>query len=275
MIPEIANFIDKISRSENNYLIAKSRKLFSAILCHDAIGQVISTIYQDKIPQGDFIFNTKCDVVKPSTKARLFWGVYETPEIDFIKKHLRPDLDVIELGSSLGVVASHIGKMLNPSSRLICVEANPLLLDCLAENLKKNIGDKNPILIHAAINYLDEQKSIEFSVSSDSLVSQIGHHAHALRVFQVPVITLSEIVAKYKINQYALVCDIEGAEKGLIDNEERTLNHCQQLHIEIQDTVINNQIVRVKEMVEILSKKHGFQIVDRYLGAYVFERTHH
>lgn len=275
MIHNISNLIDNISRSETNYLIAKSRKLFSAILCHDIIGQAISIIYQDKIPHEDFIFNTKCDFVQPSTKARIFWGVYETAEIGFIKRHLRPDLDVIELGSSLGVVASHIGKLLNPSSQLICVEANPLLLDCLTENLKQNIVDKTPILIHGAIDYFHDQKLIEFSVSRDSLISQIGRHSYALQVVQVPVITLSEIVAKYGINQYTLICDIEGAEQGIIENEDSALNQCQQIHIEMQDTVINDRIIRVNKMLEILSEKHGFQVVDRYLGACILERVNH
>lgn len=269
----VSNTIHQISRKRTNRLTILFRRITSFILCNRIFGVIISAIYQDKIPNGDCIIKTDCDTVKPSTKARLFWGVYETPEIDFVKKYLRSDTDVIELGSSIGVVASHVGKKLELSKRLICVEANPLLINCLQTNIETNVNTKNTFLIHGAIDYSSEKEWVEFSISNSSLESKVGHVSGALNFSRVPVTTLSKILSEYNIDDYTLICDVEGAEKALLEYEKESLKRCKQLHIEMKDTVLEDTIVKIDEIVNILINQLGFHMIDSYLGAYVFERV--
>jgi FkbM family methyltransferase len=275
MIQTLSDFTHQISRKRANPLILKLRRLAANILCNDVIGQLIALISSNNIHNGNCIINTNCETVKPSVKARLFWGVYETPEIDFVNKYLRSDLDVIELGSSIGVIASHVGQKLKSSSRLICVEANPILIDCLKDNIQRNINEDNVdnyVVINAAIDYSNNSDWVEFAISNNSLESRIGNDLNAREHIKIPTTTLSNILHEYQIDKYTLICDIEGAEKQLLENEHQALEKCQQLHIEVQNTIFDGHIIKIEDIVNILINKHGFSVVDNYLGAYIFER---
>src|ERR1700730_12780210 len=82
------------------------KRVIARIICHPLIGRIISLVFRDRIPSRGSLIHTKDKAVVPSVKAALFWGLYESAEVRFVKEFLRSDLDVIELGSSLGVVTS-------------------------------------------------------------------------------------------------------------------------------------------------------------------------
>ena len=87
--------------------------LVARVLCNGQIanrGRVIDT--------NDF-------AVSAWVRTLVFWGIYETAELRLIERHLPRDIDVIELGGSIGVIAAQIAGHLIPGTRLISVEANP------------------------------------------------------------------------------------------------------------------------------------------------------
>ena len=73
-----------------------------------------------------------------------------------------------------------------------------------------------------------------------------------------------------------MVCDIEGYEKFLVGNEYGALINCRQIIIELHETRIDTHEVSVVSMFDLIQRKHGFHVVDKYqgrgIGVYVFEK---
>lgn len=59
--------------------------------------------------------------VPARNKAQLFSGIYESAEYRFVRDFISPMLPVIELGSSLGAIASVIARQLERAQSLIRV----------------------------------------------------------------------------------------------------------------------------------------------------------
>lgn len=240
--------------------------------CQPWVGDIFARLLNNRIPHRGCTIDTSSKAVSASVKARLLWGLYESAETRFVKQYLRDDLDVIELGSSLGVVASHIAKKLRADGRLICVEANDRLLESIARNVKANTTGAKLTLVHAAAYYGDEDAQvIGFHRDADSTASAIASPGgQALDL--VPALTLEALLGRFGVEDYALVCDIEGAEAGLIAREAAGLARCQQIIIELHDAVWNGLAVTVEEMCGKLRDTHGFILRDRYGPVCVFER---
>jgi len=118
-----------------------------------SLGRVLGALFRDQIPCEGCVIDTSDEVIAPRVKAKLFLRGYEHDEIRFVKRHLRRDLDVIELGSSLGVVAAHIARKLDPGRRLVCVEANPALLKSIWTNVHQNAPHARLDVVSGAVEY--------------------------------------------------------------------------------------------------------------------------
>lgn len=272
MIERISQKIHDITRKKQGAFFKFFRKILGKILCSSPVGWLIGIIFRNRIKNGNCTIDTSCDTVLASTKARLFWGVYETAEIDFAKKYLNPDYDVIELGSSIGVLASHVSKIIKHNRKILCIEANQTLLGCLKKNLEFNSGNNNFEIVNAAI-YYGEKKFVEFSVSPNSLDSHVGSNSKSKKIISVPAITLSEIIKKYSVEYYTLICDIEGAEKAIFDYDADALKYCKQLHIEMQENeIVGSEVIRINDVINLLATKYNFKVRDNFLGAYVLDK---
>jgi FkbM family methyltransferase len=219
------------------------------------------------------VIETSSPLVVPRIKAKIFLRGYEPVEIKFVKKHLRPDRDVIDLGSSLGVVASHIGYKLNAGRRVICVEANPPLLDIVRANVTRNAPHVQLEVVSGAVEYPpDGRPVVELALGFDNLVAHIVEDEVALHGISVPAIPLSEIVRRHCVGEYALVSDIEGSEAGLLEMDAAALVNCRQMIIELHHTVRRERIILAEELAAALREKHGFRQADRRGWVYVFEK---
>ncbi len=251
-------------------------KMFVAkIICLPLIGWLISLIYKNRIPNQGCIVCTDSDDVLPSVKASLYWGIYEKSERRFVHRYLRSDLDVVELGSSLGVVSSHIRCKLNADRRLVCVEANHNLIQWIKKNTEINSPGSLVKVVHGAIHYsLKPLEYVTFSIDTDNTASRVAEGNSAAMV-KVPVFTLSQLLVRCNISHYALVCDIEGAEAGMIECDAQALSCCQQLIIELHLANWNGHQYTVNELRQRLEDIHGFQLRDQYGPVCVFERPNH
>lgn len=248
----------------------RTRKLAGRIACHPATGRLIALLMRDRIPHRGCWIDTSCRSIKPQLKARLLWGVYEQAETRFVRAHLRPDLDVIELGSSLGVVASHIARKLLAGRRLICVEANAQLIDSLTRNVATNAPHISHTVIHAAIDPIASQRTtVPFRCADDHTASAV-EESESGDSAEVPVISLSELV--HDLPAYCLVADIEGAEAAIVETEMAALARCQQLIIELHDSNYAGHRVTVDSLVHWLQDVHGFTLRRQCGTVYLFER---
>jgi FkbM family methyltransferase len=250
----------------------KKRNIFR-VFYRTSIGKVIARVYHDQIPNMGCVIDTHSPLVVPRIKAKLFLRGYEPVEINFVKKYLRPDRTVIDLGSSLGVVASHAGRKLNAEQRVICVEANPQLLDIIRANVARNAPRVQVEIVSGAVDYPpDRREFVELVLGFDNLMAHIVEEDAVPHGIFVPVISLSAIIRQHHIGEYALVSDIEGSEAGLLEMDGAALTRCRQMIIELHHTVRRERIVRAEELADELRETHGFRQIDRRGMVYVFEK---
>ena len=225
-------------------------------LSNPVLGTMISRACRNRIHNKGIVIDTSPPEFTAVVKARLAFGIYESAEIRFIRKYLRGCPKVLELGSSLGVTAAHILDVAAPGAELICVEANPHLLTTLRATTvaaAQRTGAKVRT-IHGAIPPHPVIRSQPVVLTLGR--SHLGSHAATTqrdapdRQLIVPAIDLAELIQDW--TDYALVCDIEGAEAALIMSAQPVLTEASRLVIELHETVYKQTSVTVADLKSAL-----------------------
>lgn len=239
------------------------------VICHPLVGRAVARYYHDRIPNRGLVFNTEGPYVANDVKALIYWGLYESAEVRYIFRYLAPNLDVVELGCSLGVVSSFIANRLESGRRLVCVEANPNLIPNLESNLRANAPQSAINVVHAAVCYTpDADARTTLLLGDDNLGSRLADDGQGV---SVPAVTLASILDTYQIGDYTLVADIEGAEAALLTNDLASLARCRQIIIELHDSHVQGRHVSVDEMCATIEQA-GFQLVDCHGPVCVYRR---
>jgi FkbM family methyltransferase len=250
----------------------RKRNIFR-VFYRASIGRMAARVFNDHIPNSGCLIETASPLVVPRIKAKLLLRGYEPVEIGFVKKYLRADRDVIDLGSSLGVVAAHIGQRLQAGRRVICVEANAQLADVIRVNVCGNAPHVDVEIVSGAVAYPpDGRATVELALGFDNLVAHIVEDDAALASLPVPVLALSDILRRYDVGDYALVCDIEGSEAGLLEMDDASLMRCRQLIIELHHVRRCGREMQPEDMAAELRQRHGFRQIARRGVVYVFEK---
>lgn len=213
--------------------------------------------------------NLRDKAVSDQSFARVFWGLHERKEVSFVKRFLRGDTDVIELGASLGVVSLHIARALKPGRRLVCVEANPHLVETARRNLSANFPDRDIKVVNQAIDYRGGGVSY-LRIDRNNLGSALTDHSDS-GTSSVQTTTLAQLQRQFGIGEFALVSDIEGAELGLFREDGAALKRCRQIIIELHATRDNDRSYSVQDLVEMIQSL-DFRPMQRVQNLYLFER---
>ena len=169
-------------------------------------------------------------------KALLFNGSYELPERRLLAAHLRGDLPLIELGGCIGVLACLSNRRLSDPEKHLVVEANPHLIPTLERNRSAN-GCRFRVL-NAALGYsAGGMVRFEEGAFTSGFVGDRG-------ALEVPARTLDSIAAAAGFDRFDLICDIEGAEKDLIEQEGAYLQrHVRMLLLEMHPGIVGEETV--------------------------------
>lgn len=236
------------------------KRAIASVIQSPPIGMAIGVLYSDIIPFHGLPIDVRNANIPPSNKAALRFGMYESAEYRFVKSFLRPNLPVIELGSSIGAISSAIARQLARGERLTCVEANPALIPTLKSNLLRNASHLQVEVIHAAVAY--DTDVVRFGVSANNLTSSIPADPSESEVI-VAGVTLSALLEKENQVPYQLVADIEGAEVDVLLRDVDALRGCRLMVMELHDTVRSGQAYSTGQL-ESLIVSAGFAIVARY-----------
>jgi FkbM family methyltransferase len=240
------------------------KRVVSYFICHPLVNWIIGIIFQDLIPhQGNRILVPPGDKLKSS----LFFGLYESAEIRMINKYLPVNMDLVELGSSIGGVSCVLAKKLSPQNKLICVEANPNLLSLLTKNLTVNAPEKKIKVINGAITY-DNLDEVSFLVSHCSLSSSLGEGDNAV---VVPAVRLKDIIQSENLTDYILICDIEGAEVEIILNDTESLLACKLAIFELHTIAYQNKHFDVDNLINLIESRTLLRLISRYGCVCTFE----
>jgi FkbM family methyltransferase len=193
----------------------------------------------------------------------VFFGFYESSEIRFIEKYLRPDLSVIELGGSAGIVSSHIVNRLESGRRYVIVELNPTLIETNNTNVvRHNRNNVNVMHVNKAISY--NFSKISFDISGNNTETSVYSNRREYGQYEVETVKFNEIVDLLDETGYTLVSDIEGAELELLMEEHEVLKNCKQLFIELHTSEYKGERYSVEMIKQLLIDKHEFKLVDQH-----------
>jgi FkbM family methyltransferase len=194
------------------------------------------------------------------TKLFLLDGRYELPERRAIKRHLKRDLPVIELGGALGVVACITNKLLAHPADHVVVEANPLAIPQLTLNRASNHCEFE--IVNCALAYGVD--SVTFCPTVDLASNSIESDGSGLNSTEhavtVPTVQLGRLVREHGFSRFSLVCDIEGKEYDLIRHELEVLRKADVIILETHARLIGedkNQFL-INKLTEV-----GFRIAER------------
>jgi FkbM family methyltransferase len=232
---------------------------------HWCVGKLVE-IRGDRVVVDECEFTIHSPAIRTSHKSRLFFDfTYEAPEREALNRYLNPQLPVVEFGGSIGVIACLTSKKLEDPFKQVVVEANPNLLELLKENRDRN-NCKFSIL-HRAVAY--GQSEVTFYQDEDYLCGSIQRASN--RFVTVPTIGLQDIVESFDFKRCTLICDIEGGEEELIENELDTLTErVATLIIEIHEKVLGTASV-IKSLSRL--KQAAFVPVYKKWETYVFQNA--
>src|SRR5438128_5850199 len=200
---------------------------------HWWIGKVVE-LRGNCVKVGGCEFSLDSPAIRTTHKSRLFFDfVYETPEREALERYLKPELPVVELGASIGVIACLTNKKLSDPQRHVVVEANPDLLPLLIESRDRNRCSF--AVLHGAIAY--GQEYTRFYQSRDFLCGSVQHGSH--KYVPVKTLGLRAVLDNFSYQRCTLICDIEGGESDLIEHDLDLLGQrVETLIIEIHEKVL-------------------------------------
>jgi FkbM family methyltransferase len=225
-------------------------------LSNPVLGTLISHACKNRIRNKGVVIDTSPAEFTAVVKAQLALGIYESAEIRFIRKYLSGCRKVLELGASLGVTATHILDVAAPGAEVVCVEANPYLLATLraATAAAAERTGAQVRTIHGAVPPYPGigSQSVVLKLGRSHLGSQAGSAQRGEwdRQLRVPALDLASLIQGW--TDYALVCDIEGAEAALILSAQPILTGASRLVIELHETTYGNRHVTVADLKNAL-----------------------
>lgn len=191
----------------------------------------------------------------PAIKEILYAGEYDFLS-DIITSKDAPY--VYDLGAHIGLFAIRV-LALNPSAKILSLEASPRNYDVIARNVEINKNTyPNWVLKHAAA-----WKNNDVIKFQGALESTMSHRVDSEGSVEVPGITFKQLLEMHSKDQRIdiMKIDIEGAEEAFLCDGDVDLSNVQNLIIEIHPNYCDGGRVRA------LLEKHFTTITEKHDSA--------
>jgi FkbM family methyltransferase len=195
-------------------------------------------------------------------RSRFYYDIYEAAERVLIKKYIRSDDAVLELGACIGIVSVLTNLQLHDKSKHVVVEPNPELLPWLFLNRDKN---KAGFAIENCL-VSNGPPTAEFFIHR-LIVGGSADRATERRTL-VPARSLVELTERYG-DFSVLVMDIEGGEVRFIAENLKDLRTTRLLLMEEHESIVGAEDI---EQMHRLLRAEGFKLVDRLEQSVVWSR---
>lgn len=253
----------------------KLKRKLAPIISNTATGYLLGVLFRNKIPFRGVIVDTSCESrIRRKTVSDLVFKIYERAEIDHVRAHLDGNLDVVELGGSIGVNSMQIRKKQAPEKRLFVIEADPELALILSNNFKINNLGNSVTVLNSAIDY-SGKKTVSFSKEESNLSGKVlmeNQNPEKKNTITVNAIQLSKVLEENSISEYVLVSDIEGMEIPIFIEDERALLKCKQIFIEIDGVSYKGKRYSVEDIISTINSM-GYHTIARYHNCVAFQKN--
>jgi FkbM family methyltransferase len=256
-----------LKTSLHKRLVRRSKSWAANALMNPLSGKLIKLLSSNTMERSGILFDLSSNMVNGTSIAQFYFNAYESAERRFLLKYLKDGLPVIELGSSIGVISSIIGK--KTGALKIYVEANPELIGMIGKNLLLN-----NISNYRIYNYAIGSEGVDqvyFLPGKTNLLGKIVSNNEPGSK-SIGVKQLSTIKRENVIGEFILVCDIEGAEIFILQQDRKALEECRQIIIEAHDTTYESTSYKCQDIKQMI-RSEGFYLVDQYGPNLVFEKA--
>lgn len=202
-------------------------------------------------------------------RRQVIEGKYEEAERRAIEQYMPPDLPVIELGGSLGIISRFIASRLADHAAHVVVEANPDLAAICEANARRAERSGTVTVVQKALSH--DGPRVTFLATDDFLGNRIasGPHRHSV---EVETCRLPELVSLAGAEAgYCLIADIEGAEFDLFMHDRETLALCRIAIVEIHPAIFEESDRSETEFWDLV-RAAGMRQVERIANVCVLER---
>jgi len=213
------------------------------------------------------------------TKYLISKGNYELEERQLLKNILKPGMQVLELGGSIGILTAIIAEGIGVNGRLVSVEASARLvkesitwLPLKYKWLSIVQGFAFPVwqLPEVKINSFNEIKgslggTLSFEVKNPKDLKQLKY-AQDTSLFDINTLCYT-----FNIKPSLLVIDIEGSETIINNVDFQLPSFVKIILIELHPGLYENKFQDLELIIRAI-KKDGFMISAECNGVYLFER---
>lgn len=266
--PALLRFKDGLRR----WIPRSAKDLFIRLVLNDRVGRLIGKVFRDSIPFRGCRICTRSSFVQPSTKAWLFFGLYERAEVDQVRAFVEPCSTVLECGGSIGVNSVQIARRIGPGGRLIVIEPNGELCGLLRQNLARNCPRVETTLVNAAVSYSGKPVRLTYERAANSLRGVARDSGGANSIDGIESVTLRDLVELFGLEDYILVSDMEGAEAEMFLCDGESVRRAKRIISELDPGDHQGEIVSVERQIATL-RDLGFRVVHRHGNRMVFERA--
>lgn len=185
---------------------------------------------------------------------------YEQNELQLLKRILRPEDRVLEIGAGIGFLALHSARLIG-EEQVTAIEANPEIFKLAVTNAKNNALQVK--FLNGVISAQSGHAS--FNICPQFWKSTTKEGMRAARTVTVPALAWSDIFLRSSPS--VLVVDIEGGEEDLIGFWG--LDGVRSIIIEIHPWIIGESMAM---KVSASLNEAGFREVERSGNVHLFER---
>lgn len=176
------------------------------------------------------------DLTSRSYRACFLLGDYEPEERDLIKRFLRPDDRVLELGACLGIVSCVTNQLLADRRAHVVVEGNPMLIPTIHRN--RQLNNCEFLVENCAAS---TKEDVTFYLHPVWVVGGTTQRESNLPV-RVPGRSIGDLEKKYGPFT-ALIVDVEGSELELFSHDAEILQCARLVIAELHPWAIGEENV--------------------------------
>jgi len=176
-------------------------------------------------------FTIPKDVTTMGYRACFLKDDYERDERELIRRFLRPEDRVLELGACLGIVSCITNRLLADKKQHVVVEGNPFCISTLYRN--KELNGAGFLIEHCAVG---NDPEATFYLHPIYIVGGSSQRA-TNRPFRLPAKSLCQL-EKERGPFTALIIDIEGSEREVFESSTDVLKRYRLVIVELHEFAI-------------------------------------
>jgi FkbM family methyltransferase len=153
-------------------------------------------------------------------------GTYEEEVIAFLKRAMRPDSVVFDIGANIGMFALAVARIA-PNASIHCFEPSPIPRRCLQLSIELNDLSSRVWVNPSAVGADEGEKYFCLHAKGESAFDGLHDtgRADAVQTIRVPVTTIDAYVTKAGLARLDLMkIDTEGAEIFVLQGARQTLH---------------------------------------------------